>query len=428
MLAETELAPRSRPDGPAAIVRSCVHCGFCTATCPTYVLLGDERDSPRGRIQLIKAMLGASDPPDEATVRHVDRCLSCLSCTTTCPSGVDYGALIDHARAHVEQNYRRPWHDRGLRALLAFLLPRPRAFEAALALGRGFGWIARFVPDSRFKALGMLAARAPRDNSLPLPAISRAATRQGQVILLTGCVQDAIGRGIHHATARLLNRMGFDVMAPPGATCCGAILQHMGRSEAALTRARALVDAWSPVLKAGTVDAVIVNASGCGVTVKELGDQLAHDSVYAERAMKISRLARDVSEFVAERGLPPVVWSHPPDVAYHPACSIKHGQKLGDVPHALLRQVGCAVSIPADSHLCCGSAGVYNILQPEIAGRLRDRKRAALAATGARIVATTNLGCMIQLGDPDLTMIHVVELLDHATGGPTPPSLPASTS
>ncbi|MGL4541168.1 MAG: glycolate oxidase subunit GlcF [Polymorphobacter sp.] len=409
-----------------AAIRKCVHCGFCTATCPTYVLHGDERDSPRGRIALIQNMIEAGGPPTAATVRHVDRCLSCLACTTTCPSGVDYAQLIDHGRAHIEAHYRRPWHDRLLRRGLAAVLPYPARFRAALALaplGRLFQpWLARHVAT---RPLAAMLALAPR--SLPAPMTTPAktlpaTTHQHRVLMLRGCAEPVLAPQIQAATVRLFDRMGIGVDQVDDG-CCGALVHHIGQEAAAQAMARANIERWEAALASHDYAAIIVTASGCGSQLKAYGKLLADDPDFAARAARIAALARDWSEIVAANALPPRVAGQGLRIAYHAACSLQHGQRV-DAPRALLVAAGFDVVVPGEAHLCCGSAGTYNILQSEIAAALRDRKQAALAATGATLVASGNIGCLTQLAGAALPLVHSVELLDWATGGPLPPALP----
>ncbi|ACG79428.1 glycolate oxidase iron-sulfur subunit [Phenylobacterium zucineum HLK1] len=394
-------------------IRRCVHCGFCTATCPTYVLLGDERDSPRGRIELIRAMLESDAPPTRATVTHIDRCLSCLSCVSTCPSGVDYGRLIDHARAHVEDTYRRPWPERLLRAAIPAVMTRPGRLSAALALGRLAKPLERLLPGP-LKAMRRLtpAATGRRAKAGVIPA---AGESRGRVALLQGCVEPALAPQIREAAIRLITRAGFDVVLAEGEGCCGALSEHLGRAEEARGLARANVQAWS---RSGELSAIVTTAAGCGTMIKAYGEKLG------EAGAAVAGRARDVLEFIAEVGLPPVVKPQGLAVAYHAACSLQHGQQIKLQPPALLSQAGFDVRPVAEGHLCCGSAGVYNILQPELAGRLRDRKADNIARTGAAVLAAGNVGCMAQLAPAvGMPVVHPVELLDWATGGPRPPAL-----
>jgi glycolate oxidase iron-sulfur subunit len=406
------------------ILRKCVHCGFCTATCPTYVLLGDELDSPRGRIYLIKDMLENDRPPTADVVQHLDRCLSCLSCMTTCPSGVHYQHLIDHARVHVERTYRRPPAERWLRAALAAILPYPPRVRAALAAATLARPFAALLPTP-LRALLELAPRRRRaapQVATPAPAAATAPRRM-RVALVTGCVQTVIAPQINAATIRLLERCGVEVVRIDG--CCGALVHHLGQEPRAAALGGALVGRLHAELAGAGLDAIVANASGCGTQVKDYGYLFRDDARLAERAAAVAAKARDVTEVLAELGLPPRAPRAPNlTVAYHSACSLQHGQRVEQPPRALLAAAGFAVKEIAEGHLCCGSAGTYNVLQPELATRLRDRKLAHIARTGADVVATGNVGCMTQLaagGGP--RVVHTVELLDWATGGPAPPAL-----
>jgi glycolate oxidase iron-sulfur subunit len=410
------------------ILRACVHCGFCTATCPTFVLLGDELDSPRGRIYLIKDMLENDKPASPQVVTHIDRCLSCLSCMTTCPSGVHYQHLVDHARAHIERTYARPWHDRALRWLLCQLIPRPRLFRWSLRgarLARPFKALFR----GRMRAMLELAPAAlPAPSPVDRPGVIPAeGERRARVALLTGCAQQVLDTRINEATVRLLTRHGVEVVVARGMGCCGSMVHHLGEVEASHRQAAANIEAWWRETAQGGgegLDAVVINASGCGTTVKDYGFMFRADHALADQAAAIAALAKDVSEFIAELGLAPPVRRTGLTVAYHNACSMQHGQALGAVPQSLLKKAGFKVKAVPEGHLCCGSAGVYNILQPAIATRLRDRKLDNLDKTRADVVATGNIGCMTQLAPASaLPIVHTVELLDWATGGPLPAAL-----
>jgi len=401
-------------------IRKCVHCGFCTATCPTYVLLGDERDSPRGRIELIKAMLEDGGAPSAETVKHVDRCLSCLGCKTTCPSGVDYAQLIEHGRAHIQQHYRRPPGEALIRWTLDHVLTRPSHLRVALALGRLARPLEPVLAALKLARLAALlrltpAKAAPRRAPGVLPAGDEP---RGRVILLQGCVENAMAPSIQAAAIRLINRTGFDVVLAKGEGCCGAIPEHLGRTKAAGRLAAANLRAWR---KAGPVDAIVTTAAGCGTTLKAYGHRLPGEADAASSAGK----ARDVLEFIGEVGLPPLIAPRVSlSVAYHVPCSLQHGQRIKDGPAGLLAAAGFEVRPIAEGHLCCGSAGVYNILEPELAGRLRARKAANIERTGAQAVAAANVGCIAQLAPAvGAPVIHPVELLDWATGGPTPEGL-----
>lgn len=421
-----QLAQPEYPETHDAI-RRCVHCGFCTATCPTYVLLGDERDSPRGRIELIRTMLEAGGPPPKETVTHLDRCLSCLACTTTCPSGVDYAQLIGHARSHIETHYRRPWPERALRSLMAAVLTRPRRLRPALALGRWAQPMEPWFERLRMKPLAALLRLVPPPGPAPrgvgtYPAVEQ---HRGRVILLQGCVEPIMAPQVREAAVRLLARAGFDVVLAAGEGCCGALSEHLGRVNEARALARTNLAAWR---SAGEVDAILTTAAGCGTTLKGYGHLLG------EAGQAAAAQARDVLEFLAEVGLPPIVRPGAGSlarlsVAYHAACSLQHGQKVTAAPARLLAEAGFDVRPVPEGHLCCGSAGVYNILQPELAGRLRDRKAANIARTGAQVVAAGNVGCMAQIAPAvSAPVVHPVELLDWATGGPRPIALDAIAS
>jgi glycolate oxidase iron-sulfur subunit len=409
------------------ILRKCVHCGFCTATCPTYVLLGDELDSPRGRIYLIKEMLENDRPATSAVVRHIDRCLSCLSCMTTCPSGVHYQHLVDHARVHIERTYRRPWGERWLRASLAAVLPYPRRVRAALAaagLARPF---ARLLP-APLRAMLELAPRVrPAERARDDEPARSTAPRRKRVALVMGCVQTVIAPEINAATIRLLERCGAEVVPVDG--CCGALVHHLGKERRATALGAALVERLHAELEGAGLDAIVANASGCGTHVKDFGYVFRNDTRFAARAAAVAAIARDVTEVLADVGLPRVMpaASHL-SVAYHSACSMQHAQKVEQAPRALLAAAGFAVTEIAEGHLCCGSAGTYNVLQPELAKRLRERKLANIAAARADVVATGNLGCITQLSSGGVPVVHTVELLDWATGGPPPAALGSFTA
>jgi glycolate oxidase iron-sulfur subunit len=408
------------------ILRKCVHCGFCTATCPTYVTLGNELDSPRGRIYLIKDMLENGRPADAEVVTHIDRCLSCLACATTCPSGVDYMHLVDHARAHIENTYRRPLIDRLTRAILAAVLPYPGRFRLALHLARLGRPLAKlFKRHQALKPFAAMLALAPRRLPPPTayatPATHKpTAEKRGRVAILTGCAQKVLDPAINEAAIRLLTRVGVEVVVPKGEVCCGSLVHHMGREQQALASARANVDVWTREIEAGGLDAIIITASGCGTTIKDYGHMLRLDPAYAQKAARVSALARDVTEYLATLDLP----AHMPrglTVAYHSACSMQHGQKITVAPKALLKAAGFTVRDPAEGHLCCGSAGTYNIMQPDIADALKARKVKNIEATRPDIIATGNIGCITQIASAtEIPILHTVQLLDWAYGGEKP--------
>ncbi|MDG1377464.1 MAG: glycolate oxidase subunit GlcF [Yoonia sp.] len=409
------------------ILRACVHCGFCTATCPTYQVLGDELDSPRGRIYLIKDMLENERTPDAKTVKHIDRCLSCLACMTTCPSGVHYMHLIDTARAYIEDNYKRPLSDRALRWVLARILPYPTRFRIALLgakIGRPF---ARFIPDPRLRAMLEMAPKViPPVSRNDDPQTFRVADKKMRVALMTGCAQRALNTDINDATIRLLTRLGAEVVIPKGQGCCGALTHHMGKEDESHATAAKNIRAWVAEMDAG-LDAIVINTSGCGTTVKDYGHIFRNTDLAADAA-RVSAIAMDVSEVLMKLDLPEGE-DKDTRVAYHAACSLQHGQKIKTFPKDLLRKAGFTVLEPADSHLCCGSAGTYNLMQPEISKQLKARKVKTLETLTPDIIAAGNIGCMMQIGSGTETpIVHTVELLDWATGGPKPPALSKSHS
>jgi glycolate oxidase iron-sulfur subunit len=411
------------------ILRACVHCGFCTATCPTYVLLGDELDSPRGRIYLIKEMLEKEQPATKDVVKHIDRCLSCLACMTTCPSGVHYMHLVDHARDHIEQTYKRPFGDRAIRGLLARVLPSPSLFRVAVV----GGWLGKpFAPVLQALGLKRLAAMLRLTPArLPSPPADRTGKvypaqgqRIGRVALLSGCIGPVLRPSTNDATIRLLNRHGIEVTIAEGDACCGSLVHHMGREEQALAQARSLIDAWTGEMERAPLDAILVTVSGCGTTVKDYGFMLREDKAYADKAARVSALAKDVTEYLSTLTLQPAATPSGLTVAYHAACSLQHGQKVVHAPKDLLCKSGFVVKDVAEGHLCCGSAGTYNILQPDLANRLRDRKVANIERLKPDVIAAGNIGCMTQIASGTaIPVVHTVELLDWATGGPIPEQL-----
>jgi glycolate oxidase iron-sulfur subunit len=446
------LAQLADPDVAEAdkILRACVHCGFCTATCPTYVLLGDELDSPRGRIYLIKEMLENDRPATADVAKHIDRCLSCLACMTTCPSGVHYMHLVDHARAHVEETYRRPWADRIMRALLANLLPYPGRFRAALAAGwfagplvRAASWLAggaagrparkavpvspgwRGIAQRAIAMVGLMPSRLPNRSAYGRPQtfFTQPSKRRGRIALLQGCAQSVLGPQINEAAIRLLTRQGIEVVLAADEACCGSLVHHMGREHQALAQARHNIDVWTREIEAGLA-AIVITASGCGTTIKDYGYMLRNDPAYAEKAARVSALARDISEYLVGLDLGAPAADSGLTVAYQSACSLQHGQKITRQPKDLLAIAGFKVRDIAEAHLCCGSAGTYNIMQPDIARTLRDRKVANIERSGAEVIATGNIGCMTHIaGGTDVPIVHTVELLDWAYGGPMPDAL-----
>ena len=422
------LAQLADPDIQEAdkILRACVHCGFCTATCPTYVLLGDELDSPRGRIYLIKGMLEGGKAATAKVVKHIDRCLSCLACMTTCPSGVHYMHLVDDARRRIEETYRRPWGDRLLRGFLARVLPRPGLFRLALLGARLARPLAGLFPH-RLRAMLAFAPKAlPRSAPLEPSRSPAQGERRLRVALLAGCVQQALAPEINAATIRLLTRHGCEVVVAEGARCCGALVHHMGRADAALADVRANIAAWTREIEGEGLDAIVINASGCGTMVKDYGYLLRSDPDWAERAHRIAALAKDVTEVMVTLGLSPPARESGLAVAYHSACSMQHGQKLDKPPRDLLTAAGFRLREIPEGHLCCGSAGTYNLFQPELAERLLARKVKNIESAAPDLVAAGNIGCIAQLArGTGLPVLHTVQLLDWATGGPAPAELAA---
>ena len=434
MKTEFSLAQLADPDIAEAdkILRACVHCGFCTATCPTYVLLGDELDSPRGRIYLIKEMLEKDQAPTAEVVKHIDRCLSCLACMTTCPSGVNYMHLVDQARVRIEQRYQRPLTERLLRQVLAFVLPDPQRFRVSMVLARLARPLAVFLPTPRPSAtpgliqrLKAMLALAP--DRLPSPGPSGGSVfaalgkKRGRVALLQGCAQQVLAPRINQAAISLLTRHGIEVVLVRDEQCCGALTHHLGNDQDALARARANVAAWRKEAAGEGLDAILVTTSGCGTVIKDYGYLLREDAAFAADAAKMSVLAKDITEYIAGLGLEPTARQDNIVVAYHSACSLQHGQKITTLPKELLSKNGFVVKDVPESHLCCGSAGTYNILQPELAGRLRDRKVANIASVKPDMIAAGNIGCMVQIASgTSVPVVHTIELLDWATGGARP--------
>ena len=410
------------------ILRACVHCGFCTATCPTYVLLGDELDSPRGRIYLIKEMLEHDRPATRDVVKHIDRCLSCLSCMTTCPSGVHYMHLVDHARERIEKTYQRPLPDRLIRAMLARVLTDPRLFRLASVAGliaKPFAPLLRAAGLTRLAAMVRLSPRhmpapKPDPRGTVYPATGR---RRGRVALLAGCINPVLAPSTNEAAVRVLNRAGIEVVVAAGEACCGSLEHHMGREANALQKARNNVDAWTREADGAGLDAILMTVSGCGTTVKDYGFMLRIDPAYAAKAARIAALTKDISEYLATLDLPPSAPSGL-TVAYHAACSLQHGQKVLHQPKDLLCKFGFIVKDVPEAHLCCGSAGTYNILQPALAEGLRDRKVSNIEGLQPDVIAAGNIGCITQIAaGTKIPVVHTVELIDWATGGPVPEPL-----
>jgi len=409
-----------------AILRSCVHCGFCNATCPTYQLLGDELDGPRGRIYLMKQML-EGQPVSAVTRLHLDRCLTCRNCETTCPSGVQYGRLIDIGREVVEQLSPRPAAERLLRAGLRRMLQTPAVFGPMFRIGqsvRGLlpAVLRRHIPPSplRGEGRGEDETSAFRQSSvvaatyhpLPNPSPLKGEGLQRRMLVLAGCVQPALAPETNVAAARVLARLGIELIAAPEAGCCGALDQHLAAPEAAKTAMRRNIDTWWPHIQSGA-EAIVMTASGCGSTVKEYGHLLRHDPAYAEKAARVSELTRDLAEVLRDENLSPLRPATPRRIAFHPPCSLQHGQKLRGVIEAILTRAGHELLPVEEAHLCCGSAGAYSLLQPELSGQLRARKLSHLQARGPELIASANIGCQSHLAAAsDVPVVHWISLLD----------------
>ncbi len=411
------------------ILRSCVHCGMCTATCPTYQILGDELDSPRGRIYLIKDMLENERVPDDRTVKHIDRCLSCLACMTTCPSGVHYMHLIDSAREYVEQKYKRKFDDKAIRWLLAKILPYPFRFRLAL-FGAKLAKPFAFVFPKKLRTMinfapKRLAKSSPNDRAQIFKAKG---VRKMRVALMTGCAQKVLNTDINDATIRLLTRLGCEVVIAKGSGCCGALTHHLGKTNESHKSAAKNINAWIKEMDNEGLDAIIINASGCGTTVKDYGFMFIDDKYMAEKAKRVANITKDISEIIMELGLEEQKENKNLTIAYHGACSLQHGQKITSEPKILLKKAGFNIVEPKEAHLCCGSAGTYNLMQPEISEQLKSRKVDNIEQLKPDIIATGNIGCMMQIGSgTNIPVVHMVELLDWALGGVKPPTLSRKT-
>jgi glycolate oxidase iron-sulfur subunit len=405
---QTNLADfiKGTPEGieAEAILRACVHCGFCTATCPTYQLLGDELDGPRGRIYLIKQVLEGAEPTHK-TQLHLDRCLTCRNCETTCPSGVKYGRLVDIGRKVVEERVARPLGERIKRTTLKEFLPRSALFKPAFKAGQ---------------LVRPLLSKGLQDKLQPARDAGRWPTRTHarKMLVLDGCVQPAMAPNINAATARVLDAMQVQLVVAPRAGCCGAVRYHMNDQAGGLDDMRRNIDAWWPYVD--QVEAIVMTASGCGVTVKEYGHLLAHDSAYADKARRISEMTRDLSEIMPQFEVELAARLQGragKRVAWHPPCTLQHGQQIRGKVEGVLRAAGVDVVLCAESHLCCGSAGAYSVLNPEIAHALRDRKLANLEATGADEIVSANIGCLTHLQSGTETPVtHWIELIDRVLG------------
>ncbi|HWD26479.1 MAG TPA: glycolate oxidase subunit GlcF [Rhizomicrobium sp.] len=401
----------------AKSIRACVHCGICTATCPTYVLLGDERDGPRGRIVLMQNMLEKGGAPDAETVVHVDRCLSCLACRTACPSSVDYAKLVDEARSHIQTHYRRPLADKLLRWLIATVMPRPALTRAGMMAAKLAGPLAGVLPG-RLKAMARIARRtevhgpvSPPRAILPNPK---------RIALMPGCVQAAIAPQIDAAVTRVLARRGIELVPLEGAGCCGSLVHHLGRSEDAKNWARRAIEAFERPGGNEQFDGVLITATGCSAHMKDLSHLFLDDPLWLPRARALAEATRDFLDLATPREAAPRHLR----VAWHAPCSLQNGLKLAGRGEALLAAAGFDVAQIPEGHLCCGSAGSYSILQPDIADALRARKLGNIAGLGADIVASANIGCLHHLaGDDAPPLVHLAELIDWAEGGPVPVAL-----
>ncbi len=412
-----------------SILRKCVHCGFCNATCPTHVVLGDELDSPRGRIYLIKEMLEKAKPASNVVVKHLDRCLSCLSCMTTCPSGVNYMHLVDHARSHIEATYRRDFSEEIYRFLLSVVLPRPLLFRYALVAAMLAQPFRLVMPKRWQRAISMVPWSLPSGSALnSLRLFPKRGKTRLRVGLLPGCVQQILAPNINDATIRLLSRMGCEVVITRNTGCCGALNHHLGKTSKAKTQAQANIEDWAKECEDNGLDAIVVNASGCGTMVKEYAHLFRNSTTLSKRANLISKLTYDVSELLERLGYEAAIGnriSSKISVAYHSPCSLQHGQNVKSQPQNLLSAAGFSVTEIPENHICCGSAGTYNLLQPKLSEELLQRKIANVGSLTPDFIATGNIGCITQLSlGTDIPVLHTVELLDWAHGGPKPIAIP----
>jgi len=402
---KTELSSEllATPEGKDAdsILRTCVHCGFCNATCPTYQLLGDEKDGPRGRIYLIKQLLEGKEAT-EKTQQHLDRCLTCRNCETTCPSGVKYSHLLEIGRKHIEKKVPRDFKSRVTRQLLLNILPYEKRFTPLMRMGQIFKPL---TP----KVLKKKIPKRTTKGFLPKESHKR------KMLILSGCVQPAMSPDINAATARVLNKLGISLITPKKAGCCGAVSLHLSAEEAALNFMRNNIDAWWPDIESGA-EAIIMTASGCGVTVKEYGHLLKHDTNYAEKAERVSNICRDISEIIDQEDLSVLNLNHDvkQKISFHPPCTLQHGQKITGIVESILNKSGFELLPVLDSHLCCGSAGTYSILQAELSEQLQKNKIKNLLANKPELIVTSNIGCQTHLQEvSDIPVIHWIHLLDY---------------
>ncbi len=409
------------------IFRKCVHCGFCNATCPTYQLLGDELDGPRGRIYLIKDMLENNKPANEKIVKHIDRCLSCYSCMTTCPSGVNYMHLIDHGRNHIEKTYKRPFNDRLIRGFLSIALSKSINFKIISILTQLVKPFSFFFPKKLREMISFMPGKFPK-KTLPKMKVYRPQKKKkpvARVALLTGCVQKVISPQINEATIRLLNRHDIEVVVPKGIDCCGSLNHHLGKSDLANQSFKKNISIWYDEYLKNGLDAIISNTSGCGTTLKDYGFVFRSNENFKKKAKKISELTKDISEYLDENIKLNFIQSKENNkkyrIAYHSACSMQHGQKIHDVPINLIKKTGNQVFDIPDGHLCCGSAGTYNLLQSDIAKKLLENKISSITKINPQFIATGNIGCITQIANgTKIPILHTVEIIDWYTGGPKP--------
>ncbi|SDP60581.1 glycolate oxidase subunit GlcF [Desulforhopalus singaporensis] len=417
-------AENFRPEENAETIESlrhCTTCGMCTSTCPTYLLSNDEHDSPRGRNKIMRQILESGQAPTEKQVYYLERCLSCFSCTTTCPSGVGYKNLMDWVRHRIDQQYQRPWQERLQREAVLKMIPSPSLFSAGLKAARLIKPVKGILPQTLRPMLDLVPDSPTKLTAgIRYQVFAAAGTRKYRVSMLAGCAQQVLSPSINDATIRLLNRHHCEVVIAHKSECCGALYDHLGKEEKARAQARLNVAAWYKEMEQGGLDAIIINASGCGTTVKDYGHILRNDQNWREKAAKVAAIAKDITEFLAEVDLK--VQPVPPlRVAYHSACSMQHGQQVTREPKELLAKAGFTVLNVPEGYLCCGSAGTYNIFQAETANKLKKRKVRRIREIDPDVVAGGNIGCIVQLLEAlEIPMVHTVELLDWATGGPRP--------
>ncbi|MDC0248158.1 glycolate oxidase subunit GlcF [Pelagibacteraceae bacterium] len=406
------------------IFRKCVHCGFCNATCPTYKLLGDELDGPRGRIYLIKDMIENNKPANEKIVKHIDRCLSCYSCMTTCPSGVNYMHLVDHGRNHIEKTYKRPFMDRLIRSALSKILSRSINFKIVSFLVRLLKPFSFIFPKKIKKMINLMPIKFPK-RTMPKMKLYSAQNKGkpiARVALLTGCVQKVLSPQINEASIRILNRHGIEVVVSKGIDCCGSLNHHLGKSDLANDTFKKNIKIWYDEYLNNGLDAIISNTSGCGTTLKDYGFIFRSDPELKKKAKKISELTKDISEYLDEKvKLNFIKNKKEYKIAYHSACSMQHGQKVHDVPISLIKKTGNKVLEIPEGHICCGSAGTYNLLQSDIASELLKNKVANIKKINPQFITTGNIGCITQIANGiNIPILHTVEIIDWYTGGPKP--------